>query len=63
MVLVRSRAGAQQRLSEVGDGRVSISTSPVDKCVHGFGADLRKALCIKGLLDAGENLTKARLAI
>ena len=34
-----------------------ISTQPVDKCVHGFGAELRKAPYIKGLLVAGQNLT------
>lgn len=39
-------------------GYVRISTLPVDKCVHGFGAGLRKARCIKGLLDPGEKLAK-----
>ena len=28
----------------------------MDKCVHGFGAELRKAPCIKGLLVAGQKL-------
>jgi hypothetical protein len=47
-----------KRLFAATKARVRISTSPVDKCVHGFGAGLRKAPCIKGLLDSGENLTK-----
>ena len=48
-----------QRLPAALKARDRISTPPVDKCVHGFGERLRKALRIKGLLDSGENLTKA----
>jgi hypothetical protein len=48
-----------KRLSVAIKARDWISTPPVDKCVHGFGERLRKAPRIKGLLDSGENLTKA----
>lgn len=48
-----------KRLSSAIKARDWISTPPVDKCVHGFGERLRKAPRIKGLLDSGENLTKA----
>lgn len=51
--------GVLQRLAAALKARDRISTPPVDKCVHGFGERLRKALRIKGLLDSGENLTKA----
>ena len=47
------------RPSTAAEARDWISTPPVDKCVHEFGERLRKAPRIKGLLDSGENLTKA----